>query len=221
MKGIVFDFNGTMIFDKDFHDKAWSIFLESVIHRKISDAEFHEYVYGRSAQSILSYFLKREISAQESIAIEEQKEKIYRQLCLQSPDFHLADGLPEFLDSLQDQNIPVTIATASALGNMQFFFEHLHLQKWFSLDNIIYNNGTFAGKPEPDMYLKAFDLLGLQASECIVFEDAKSGIISAKRAGASTIIGVSSMLDAETLTEIGATHVIENYLQFRINLIER
>ncbi|MDE6657132.1 MAG: HAD family phosphatase, partial [Oscillospiraceae bacterium] len=94
IKGVIFDFNGTMIFDKDFHDKAWKLFLESSINRKISDFEFHKYIYGRTAQSILSYFFNKKMSGLESIAIEEQKEKIYRKLCLQSQEFHLADGLP-------------------------------------------------------------------------------------------------------------------------------
>ena len=214
IKGIVFDFNGTMIFDKDFHDKAWNLFLETSIGRKISDFEFYKYICGRTAQSILSYFFNKEISSIESIAIEEQKEKIYRKLCLQSQDFRLADGLTEFLNFLKDNNIPITIATASGFRNMQFFFENLNLNQWFSLDKIIYNNGSFAGKPEPDIYLKAFDLLGLQPEDCIVFKDSESGILSAKRAKAGKIIGISSMLNTETLLKIGATQVIENYLEF-------
>ena len=121
IKGVIFDFNGTMIFDKDFHDKAWRMFLENRIQKSVSDEEFQEHVYGRSAQDILSYFLKKEISGAESILIEEEKEKIYRELCLQSPDFHLADGLPDFLDFIKEREMPFTIATASALKNMQFF----------------------------------------------------------------------------------------------------
>ena len=212
MKGIIFDFNGTIIFDKDFHDKAWRTFLEQKIQRNISEEEFQEYVHGRSAQDILSYFLKREYSASESILIEEEKEKIYRGLCLQSPDFHLADGLPEFLDDLKHKKIPVTIATASARKNMEFFFENLNLSRWFDLNQIIYNDGTFPGKPAPDIFLKAAELLHLPISECTVFEDAKSGIQAAKSAGAGKIVGVASMLDEETLFTYGADKVIYDYL---------
>ncbi|MBR1554700.1 MAG: HAD family phosphatase, partial [Oscillospiraceae bacterium] len=158
MKGVIFDFNGTMIFDKEFHDEAWRKFLENRMQREISEEEFEEHVYGRSAQDILSYFLECEISGQESIRIEEEKEKIYRELCLRSPDFHLAEGLPEFLDKLKEQGIPVTIATASARKNMEFFFEHLPLARWFDLNHVVYNDGTFRGKPAPDIFLKASEL---------------------------------------------------------------
>ena len=211
INGVIFDFNGTMIFDKDFHDTAWRKFLENRIDRHISDEEFHNHVYGRSASDILSYFLQKNITGQESILIEEEKERIYREICLKSDKFHLAEGLPEFLDDLQKRQIPVTIATASAQKNMLFFFEHLGLARWFSLDGVVYNDGTFAGKPAPDIFWKASDLIGVSIGECAIFEDAKSGIASAKNAGAGYIVGVSSMLDEKTLLSLGADTVIPNY----------
>ena len=220
MNGIIFDFNGTMIFDKEFHDKAWKMFLEQRIQRTISEHEFQEYVYGRSAQDILSYFLERKISGTESIQIEEQKEQIYRKLCLESSAFHLAEGLPEFLDKLKNRGVPLTIATASAWNNMQFFFQHLGLSEWFNLSGIIYNDGTFSGKPAPDIFLKAAALLQIPPKNCIVFEDAKSGIQAAKSAGIGKIIGVSSMLDEQKLLSYGADLVIKNYQQIN-QIIER
>ncbi len=221
IQGIIFDLNGTMIFDKSFHDRAWQMFLENQIHREITDAEFHEHVYGCSAQDILSYFLQRNISPAESLLIEEEKEKIYRILCLQSSDFHLAEGLPAFLNELKARKIPITIATASARNNMQFFFSHLHLSEWFQPDKIIYNTGTFPGKPAPDIFLKAAQLLHVPIKQCAVFEDAKSGIQAAVTAGAGHIVGVSSMLDKETLLSLGANQVIANYTGFYQLLSER
>ena len=218
MKGIIFDFNGTMIFDKEFHDAAWNLFLQNQIQRKISNAEFQEYICGRSAQDILSYFLKREISGQESIQIEEQKEQIYRKLCLESPEFHLAEGLPEFLDFLKNRGVPFTIATASARRNMEFFFQHLGLSRWFALSHVIYNDGTFPGKPAPDIFLKAAALLALDIADCTVFEDAPSGIQAAKSAGAGQIIGIASMLEEDALYSYGADKVIRNY--YNINFYD-
>ena len=66
-----------------------------------------------------------------SDALEEEKESLYRALCLASPDFALAPGLPEFLDALREREIPRNIATASALPNVRFFFEYLPLGRWF------------------------------------------------------------------------------------------
>lgn len=124
MRGVIFDFNGTMFFDEEFQNKAWKIFIEQKIGRDISDDEFQEYIHGRNANVSLPYFLQRDLTMQEIMGLEEEKEKIYRQLCMESKSFKLADGLPRFLDKLNAKGIPYTIATASALGNVNFFFEN-------------------------------------------------------------------------------------------------
>ena len=97
----------------------------------------------------------------------------------------------------------MTIATASGEKNVRFFFEHLGLDRWFSLERVALNDGTMKGKPEPDIYWKAAELLGIRPEECVVFEDAKSGIEAACRAGAARVIGVESMQDRETLLAWG------------------
>lgn len=214
MKGVIFDFNGTMFFDEKFQNKAWRIFIKQRTGRDISNYEFQEYIHGRNADVTLSYFLQRKLAKQEVTALEEEKERIYRQLCIGSSDFKLADGLPRFLDYLNAEGIPHTIATASAFGNVMFFFERLNLHKWFRLEEIAYNDGTTAGKPEPDIYLKAADLLHINSSDCVVFEDAQSGIEAAKRAGAGTIVGVASMLGRHRLLSLGASVTIADYNDF-------
>lgn len=74
MKGIIFDFNGTMIFDEKFHNIAWRKFLENQIGRSVSDNEFQKYVHGRNAEATLSYFLQRNLKREEVMMLEEEKE---------------------------------------------------------------------------------------------------------------------------------------------------
>ena len=211
MFGIIFDFNGTMFFDEKFQDISWRKFLEKRINRFITENEFQEYIHGRNAEITLPYFLEKPLTREEIRILEEEKEVIYRSLCLESPDFKLADGLPEFLDELARQKIPITIATASGLNNVKFFFEHLNLDKWFRFDKVVYNDGTNKGKPEPDLYVKAAAKIGADIKKCIVFEDAKSGIEAANRASVSKIVGVASMLSSEKLMSLGVTHTIQDY----------
>lgn len=211
MSGVIFDFNGTMFFDEKFQNISWRKYLENKIERVVDDNEFNEYVHGRNADFTLSYFLNKKLTRDEIIILEEEKESIYRTMCLESPDFHLACGLAEFLNELSIHKIPITIATASGLKNVKFFFEYLHLDKWFSLDNVAYNDGTVKGKPEPDLYLKAAGKIGVNINECIVFEDAKSGIAAAKRANVKKVIGVASMMKQEDLLSLGADYSIDDY----------
>ena len=66
---------------------------------------------------------------------------------------------------------------------MEFFFEYLNLSRWFELSGVVYNNGTFAGKPAPDIYAHACRELGLDPSETFAVEDSPNGVRSAYRAG--------------------------------------
>ena len=212
IQGVIFDFNGTMFFDGEFHEQAWRMYLEQVTGRRIKDAEFQKYVHGRNAGDSLSYFLDREMTREEIAAFEEEKEVIYRRLCLDCPEkLYLAGGLPEFLDALVENGIPVTIATAAGWNNVQFFFRQFGLERWFDPGQVVFNDGTLPGKPEPDVYLRASENIRVSIQNCMVFEDARSGIEAARRAGAGIIIGVASMLDASALLSCGATAVIEDY----------
>lgn len=193
MTAVLFDFNGTMLFDEKFQEQSWKTYLYQKTGAPISDFEFQQYIHGRNADITLSYFLNRKLTKKEVENMEEEKEQIYRKLCLQSNAFHLANGLEIFLDYLHQNHIPMNIATASGLNNVKFFFEHLHLDRWFHCDSVAYNNGKIAGKPAPDLYLEAAKSIGVDIRDCVVFEDSQSGIESAKRANAKKIVRVASM----------------------------
>lgn len=210
MTGILFDFNGTMFFDELLQEESWKQFLMEKTGRTATDQEFRDYVHGRNADFSLPYFLGRPLTRAEIEALEEEKEAIYRKLCLDSTAFRLANGLPAFLNRLAARNVPITIATASGWNNVRFFFEHLDLGRWFDLDKVVYNDGTLPGKPAPDLYLKAAKLLGVEIRNCIVFEDAPSGIESARRAGACKVIGVASMRKNH-LSDSGVAAIIQDY----------
>lgn len=221
IKGVIFDFNGTMFYDGEIQENSWRTYLQRKIGRSVKDDEFQEYVHGRNAGITLPYFLGKELSIKEIEELAEEKEATYRELCLSDKsNFKLADGLTSFLDYLREMKIPFTIATASGLNNVNFFFKHFDLAKWFDINDVVYDDGTIPGKPEPDIYLKAAKKIGIPINQCMIFEDAKSGILSAYRAGAYKIVGVASMLDKEVMLKIdGVNSVIEDYRD-AINLLE-
>lgn len=211
MYGILFDFNGTMFFDERFQNKAWKDFLYQELHHEVTEQELQEHIHGRNIEEILEYFYHEKFPHEYALEIEEKKESIYRNLCLESDDFHLAKGLSEFLDYLKDHNIPRTIATASSYNNVRFFFQYLELDNWFEFDKVMMNDGTFPGKPAPDIYLKAAEKIHVDIHDCIIFEDAKSGIEAARNAKAKIVFGITSMQDKNTLHAWGATDTIDDY----------
>ncbi len=191
MKGIIFDFNGTLFWDSEIQENAWKTFGTKLSGRNITDEEFNTYFHGRTNKDTLEYLTERVLTDKEVNELAQQKESIYRDLCKSDLNkFKLAPGVERYLDYLKENNIPFTIATASEINNVNFFIKEFQLDKWFDISKIVYDDGTFRGKPEPDIYLKASEALNIQPDNCIVFEDASSGIKSAKSAGVKEIIAV-------------------------------
>ena len=210
--GVLFDFNGTLLFDGKLQDESWHEFLEQKTGRTISVEEYHEHMDGATEIESLSYFMQEQLTQAQAEALEEEKEIIYRAKCLAlGDDFQLAPGLPAFLDELKKNKITFNLATASVMSNVQFFFDKLNLGKWFNIDYVVHKDGKILTKPSPDMYLKAAESVGLDTSDCVVFEDSRMGMKAAQAAHVKKIIGVASSHDEKTLKSFGASEIISDY----------
>lgn len=159
-----------------------------------------------------------ECSPEEALKIGEEKEVIYRKMCLESPNFKLAVGLVDFLDYLKEKGIDRNIATASAFPNVKFFFDHLDLDNWFDINNVAYNDGIIPEKPDPSIFLLAAKNINVDIQDSIIFEDSYSGIEAAKRAGAKKIVVVDSMknnyVEKNNMLVIKDFREIERLIQF-------
>ena len=191
IKGVLFDFNGTLFYDSDKHIKAFQKFQSDYGLPVMTDAEITKLTFGRTNTDVFAMLFEGrtpEKSLDEYALI---KEADYRKICLESPDtFKLASGVSEMFDWLKEKGIPFNIATGSGIENVEFYFEEFGLYKWLDIETVVYNDGSLRGKPEPDFYIEAAKRIGLLPSECIIFEDALSGFISARAAGAGAIYGL-------------------------------
>ena len=104
--------------------------------------------------------------------------------------------------------------------NVDFFIEVFNLEKWFDLEQIVYDNGNIPGKPAPDIYLKAAENIGLAPKDCIVVEDALSGIKAAENAGIGNIIAIASMESTDLYNLPCVSEVITSYKDFNRGLFE-
>ena len=190
LKGVVFDFNGTLFWDTGLHNRAWDMFFEKQ-GICLSDGDKYEKIHGKNNRDILRALLPGKFSDEEIEGFSLEKEEIYQKLCMQT-DMQLAPGVEDFMDFLQKHRVPFTLATASSLINIDFYFKNLGLDSFFKRSKVIYNDGHNISKPHPDIFIKAMNVLGLKGSETLVFEDSFSGISAAENAGAAKIIIVDS-----------------------------
>ena len=203
-KAAIFDFNGTLFFDSDKTYEAWRRYLFPLIGRRCEDWELKEYMLGRNYEETFSYFLGKKLPHDELAELDSGLEDLYMQICLEDKEnFHLAPGAVSFFKDLKSEDVPFTIATASLMKNMRFFFDHFDLYKWFDINKMVFNSGDIPGKPDPAIYLRACDRLSVEPAEAVVFEDAISGIISAQNANIGKIIVVDSTLTNKEIKKSG------------------
>ncbi|MBR3834874.1 MAG: HAD family phosphatase [Lachnospiraceae bacterium] len=211
--GVIFDFNGTMFFDSEKHIKAWTMYIEELTGEELTEKEINRYVKNMSGRQLIEYYLGYDISDDMYEQLSEEKENIYRRLCIADKDnLHLAPGLEKFLDYLAEYNIPRTIATTAPMSNVMFYFETFDLYRWFDTDKLVFHDKRLRDKPFPDQYLVACKMINKEPGKCMVFEDSESGIKSATAAGIKYIIGVSGdnpMLDATAYDTVKV--VIKDY----------
>lgn len=188
-KAAIFDFNGTLFWDTSFHDRAFDIML-SKHGVQLTDEEKRVKIHGKTNPIIMRGIFGDQLTDIEVESLAQEKEAIYRDLCIN--DLELAPGAEEFFDFLKNNGIPMTIATSAGIENVEFYFKNINLEKWFDFEKVVYDNGTFRGKPHPDVFLIAAEKLGFEALETIIFEDSAAGIISAEAANAGKIYIVNS-----------------------------
>lgn len=193
IRGVVFDFNGTLFWDTGIHNEAWDIFLEKN-NIRLSNEEKNKKIHGRNNKEILNTLFSRELSKEDIERFSEEKEEIYQNLCLQT-NMQLAPGAKDFFEFLRDIDIPFAIATASERNNVDFYFEHLELSSFFEKSRVIFNDGSIKSKPDPQIFQKAMAAMELKGKETLIFEDSISGIKAAENAGAAKIIIVNSNND--------------------------
>jgi len=215
-QGIVFDFNGVLLWDADFHVDSWQGVARDLRGHSMTEDELATHMHGRPNAYVLMYLAGRVVEGKELLDLIQVKESFYRKLCLMNPRrFVLSPGAEELLETLTKHNIPRTIATSSEITNLEFFIQHLRLDRWFDVQKIVYDDGVRPGKPAPDIYLTAAQNIGVSPSHCVVIEDASSGIRSARAAGMGYVVGLGPRATHATLlAQEGVADVIETLAHF-------
>ena len=219
-KGIIFDYNGTLFYESKKHYDAWKLFSKQLRGYEFSDDEMRNHMFGRTNEDIISYAIGKKPDRELCQKLAKEKESLYRQMCLKDREnFHFAPYATDFLDFLCEKNIPHTIATMSEKDNVDFYIKEMNLPKWFDVSKIVYDDGTIPGKPAPDIYLKAAKNLNLLPEQCIVVEDAVSGIKAAKNAGIGYIVAIASLESKELYKNMSEVNeIISDYSQFNREL---
>ena len=205
IKAVIFDLDGTLIDNNEYHLITWKKYLEK-LGRDISSEEYNANINGRTNKNALEYIYQRKMSDEESIPLALEKEAMYREIY--QPYIQPIPGLVDLLEQLAEKKIPMAIATSGIEVNIEFMFNNIPIKCYFN--HIVNSTHIRKGKPDPEIYFKASELLNIPPDKCLVFEDAVVGIESAKNAGMN-VVAISSTHQKEEL--LNADVIIENYTE--------
>lgn len=212
MFAVLLDFNGTMIFDSSLHKEAWSKIYQEIYPDDTASPD-DSFFYGPRNDVILQRIAPF-LTPEEREKMSERKEELYRQALKQNAEkFPLVQGLDPFLNRLQELGIPFGLASASIKANIDFFYDHFDLGRWFRKEDIVYDDGTYPDKGA--MHLEAARRLNADIHDCLLIEDSPSSIRLASQNEAGCIVAIGADAARDSLLAVGAHRFIRNFSEFQ------
>jgi beta-phosphoglucomutase len=184
MKAFIFDLNGTMINDMEYHTKAWQSLLNDELGGNFTWAEVKEQMYGKNPEVLVRMFGPERFTLEEMNKLSYAKEERYQQEYL--PKLALLPGLLEFLEKAHLKGIPMAIGSAAIPFNIDFVLDNLNIRHYFKA--IVSAEDVVLSKPHPETYLKVAQQLNITPTDCLVFEDVPKGAEAALNAGMQTVV---------------------------------
>lgn len=176
-KAIIFDLDGVICHTDRYHYQAWKqvadelgIYFDEKINNRLRGVSRME-----SLQIILENY-SGGMNQEEKEFYAEKKNEIYKELLRKMSPKDLSKEVKETLDILRLKGLKLAIGSSSK--NAMFILERIGLSGYF--DVISDGNNITHSKPDPEVFIKAARLLGEDARDCLVIEDAKAGLEAAK-----------------------------------------
>lgn len=193
-KAALFDMDGTLVDNTLAHMRAFEIFCARYgvtgWKEKLSQA------FGMGNDDIMRLIMPAELIRERGLAsLAEEKEAIYREIY--APEIRPVKGLVPLLESLRAAGVRCAVGSSGCRANVDFVLEKCRIGEFF--DARISGDRVTRCKPDPEIYLTAAAALGMAPAECVVFEDAKAGIESARRAGVGRVVALATTLPREVL----------------------
>ena len=176
IKALIFDMDGTLVDSEMLHFKAWSEILLTHGVERFPFEDFLSYV-GTSNEKLAADYIA---SANLACSIEElvhEKQTIYLELI---PEMALLPGVRKTIKTFHGR-YRLAVASSSHRIELEKILDILELRYYF--EEVVGGDMVKKKKPDPEIYLKVRDLLGLNSGECVAFEDSESGIAAAKNGG--------------------------------------
>ena len=180
MKAFIFDLDGVLVSTDKYHYQAWKKMADD--EGIYFDEKINDRLRGVSRMASLGIVLeraRRQYTEEEKVALANKKNDLYRDLLKNLTPADRLAGVTETLKKLRAEGF--LLAVGSSSKNTPTILDKIGYGGYF--DAVSDGNNITKSKPDPEVFVKAAEMLKLPAEECFVVEDAKAGIDAAKAGG--------------------------------------
>lgn len=168
------------------HNRAWEIYLE---RHGIDPERVQHRMFGLRNDEIVRDFFGEGLPEEAVLRHGSSKEELYRELMAPVLEEHMVPGVREFL--AKHGAVPAAVGSNAEPENIDFVLDRSGLRPRFL--HIVDGFQVERPKPDPQVYLRAAELLGVAPQECVIFEDSIAGLRAARASGAR-VVGLRTTL---------------------------
>jgi beta-phosphoglucomutase family hydrolase len=228
IRACLFDMDGVLTETATVHARAWKSMFDAYLRQREGDGfqpftqdDYDEYVDGKPRyDGVKSFLAARGIELRQGSpddppgaetidGLGNRKNELVLKL-IHDEGVEAYPGSVKYLDAVRDAGLHRAVVSSSA--NCADVLRAAGIEDYFEVrvDGHVVEDQGLKGKPAPDTYVHAARLLGLQAAQSTVFEDALSGVEAGRAGHFGFVVGVDRVGQAEALKEHGASVVVED-----------
>jgi beta-phosphoglucomutase-like phosphatase (HAD superfamily) len=201
-EAIIFDMDGVIVDSEPRHERSFREIFDEMGYGESHGIDFTHY-YGRSDRALWVDFVAKHKPPQSLEELCAWKERHFIDLIKR--DKPIFNGLPKLVSDLAVR-YKLAVASGSYHPVIDAILEMESLRQYFPV--VVSVQDVKKGKPAPDVFLRAAELLNVDPKNCCVIEDAAAGVTAGKAAG-MTVIAITNSLPREKLQH--ADFVVSTY----------
>ncbi|MFO8055286.1 MAG: beta-phosphoglucomutase family hydrolase [Bacteroidales bacterium] len=244
LKGAIFDLDGVITQTAITHFKAWKfifeeylyqrakIYPETTIYSPFNKEDYLTYVDGKPRyEGVMSFLESRgielpygsvsdDVDKRTICGLGNRKNQKFREL-VEDEGVKIYESSIDFIDALKAQGVQVSVASSSK--NSRYIIEKCGLLDKFEsiVGGIEAEEKHLRGKPEPDIFITAAEEMGLHPTECLMVEDAISGVQAGKKGNFSCVIAVARNDNRFDLLRYGGDFIVNDLKEIGWKDLER
>ena len=206
MKAFIFDKDGVLVETFNIHLKAYKKAFEEI---GLNFKEEHLLKnYGRKRKDIIKSFLEENGIVSEELVekLVKRKEELYREFV--ETELKLLPGVLDCLKYLKRKGYKIGLASSSSKETIKQFMRVTKTESFF--DAFTSGDEVKEGKPNPEIFLKCAEKLGVEPKDCVVIEDSVHGVEAAKKAGMKCVAVLTGKHSRKDLEKVKPDLILES-----------